>query len=94
MSERGRRLELCSEWGNGTDGGDFEGWLMDKVIDTEAERDQLITSLQELREKVVANEQDAAKGTGAYWAGKAQGIGECRISIDKLLPVEPSEVKS
>lgn len=32
MSERGRRLELSSEWAFSTSGDDFDSWLMDKVI--------------------------------------------------------------
>jgi hypothetical protein len=37
MSERGRRLELCHEWGNGTDSTSFESWLMDKVVALEGQ---------------------------------------------------------
>lgn len=79
MSERGRRLELCKEWGEGTDGSDFDSWLMDKVIvlETELRRHrQGLMNLMEMRK---------IAGTDRYGALTREEIETSIAEIDEAL---------
>jgi hypothetical protein len=66
MSERGRRLELCREWGSAIDGQTFESWLAERVIALEVELEKAKDKYTALFNKTqsTAMHASAAEGNG------------------------------
>jgi hypothetical protein len=72
MSERGRRLELCKEWGDSTGGEYFDSWLMEKVIAIEAE-------LQKAKDKYTALFNKTQSTAMHASAAEGNGCSDCAI---------------